>query len=133
MTLPSKNKIISYLKEEYDNRIAYFLKEIDVQDKKRDINVVKDAIGLKLYWDGFEYTLSGFTVNEEGIECAILRLPDEARSGLELSRGYQTLSEDDKNIELLKSTQGDSIDQDKKDAKYIYVPISTLETRFELK
>jgi hypothetical protein len=127
----NKHKIIAYLKEEYDNRISYFLKEVDIQDEKRDVDVIKDAIGLKLSWDGFEYTLARFEKNEFDVECAILRLPDEARVGIELNQSFQKLFKDNKDIELLSSQNRVSDELDSESPRYISVPIKILKQRFE--
>jgi len=83
------------LKEEYDSRINFFLNEKMTLTTKYGANVIKDALGLKVYDKaGFRYTFAGIVKKEEGEEFAKLVLPEEP-FGNEKGSGRSTLLEDD--------------------------------------
>jgi len=87
--------MLKLMKEEYDKRVKYFLGEIEVKDSKRDVNLIKDAIGLKVRnKQGLELTVEDFVVIDN-IEYIVLRPPELARAGVDNSE-----SEDLKRIEF---------------------------------
>ena len=91
----SKKLMLKLMKEEYDKRVKYFLGEIEVKDSKRDVNLIKDAIGLKVRnKQGLELTVEDFVVIDN-IEYIVLRPPELARAGVDNSE-----SEDLKRIEF---------------------------------
>jgi hypothetical protein len=75
----NKEKIIKVLKEEYESRINYFLKErLSIKDKRGE-NLIKDAIGLKVRDKaGFEYTVAGI-IKKGKEEYVKLYLPEFGR------------------------------------------------------
>lgn len=75
----TEKQMISVLREEYDARLNYFLKErISIKDK-RGVNVVADAVGLKVRDKaGFEYTVGGI-VKKGDEEFIKLFLPEFGR------------------------------------------------------
>ena len=79
MSSVEEKLMISTLREEYDSRLNYFLKErISIKDKS-GINVIKDAIGLKVRDKaGFEYTVAGVVKKREE-EFIKLYLPEIGR------------------------------------------------------
>jgi len=84
----------SILKEEYDNRLNYFLNEKITTKTKYGANVIVDALGLKVYDKaGFRYTFAGIVVKESE-EFAKLILPEEP-FGNEKGSGASPLFEED--------------------------------------
>lgn len=85
------------LKEEYEKRINYFLSEkITIKDKRGE-NIIKNALGLKVYDKaGFRYTFGGIVKKEDGSEYAKLFLPEEP-VGNEKGSGASPLFEEDFN------------------------------------
>jgi len=77
-------KIINVLREEYDNRLRYFLSEkISIKDKRGN-NLVKYAKGLKVRDKaGFEYTFIDI-VEKDGQEYIKLYLPEFGRDIAEI-------------------------------------------------
>lgn len=76
MSSNKEKDIMVVMREEYENRLKYFLSEkISIKDK-RDNNLVKYAKGLKVRDKaGFEYTFIGI-VNKDGQEYIKLYLPE---------------------------------------------------------
>lgn len=71
------------MKEEYDKRVKYYLGEIETRDKDRNINLIKDAKGLKVRnKQGLELTIEEFVVIDN-IEYVVLRPPEMERAGTE--------------------------------------------------
>jgi hypothetical protein len=157
-----EKKIISVLREEYNNRLDYFLKErLSIKDK-RGVNLIKNAIGLKVRDKaGFEYTVAGI-VKKDNEEFIKLYLPeigreiDDQKSTAPLyefdgdyfesdlpqngfisrnSAGMRDVSYD----ASLDSAENDYLDSsisndEKKDqvTRYILVPAGEFEERFEV-
>lgn len=92
-----ERKMISVLREEYDSRLSYFLKErISIKDKK-GINVIKDAIGLKVRDKaGFEYTVAGVVKKgeEEFIKLYLPEIGREIEDGKSSAPLYEFDEED---------------------------------------
>ena len=83
------------LKEEFDSRIEFFLNEKMTLSTKYGANIIKDAIGLKVFDKaGFRYTFAGIIKKEDGAEFAKLVLPEEPL-GTETGSGKSPLYEDD--------------------------------------
>ena len=99
------------LKEEYSNRINYFLNEkITIKDK-RGVNVLEYAKGLKvLDAAGNQYTFD--TIVKKGSEeFAKLYLPDEPREDAYGSESTQSLKEEDRG-EIGFYSRGSGLDRD---------------------
>mgnify|MGYP001336992501 CR=1 FL=1 len=78
-----KKLMLKLMKEEYDKRVKYYLGEIETRDKDRDVNLVKDAKGLKVRnKQGLELTIEDFVVIDN-IEYIVLRPPEMERAGVE--------------------------------------------------
>ena len=84
-----KKTMLKLMKEEYEKRLKYYLQEsylseIETKDEKRDdINLIKNAQGLKVKnQQGLEMTIDGFEIID-GHEYIVLRKPDDARHGLD--------------------------------------------------
>lgn len=78
-----KKLMLKLMKEEYDKRVEYFLREIEVKDKNREVNLIEDAVGLKVRnKQGLELTVEDFVVINN-IEYVVLRPPEMSRAGLE--------------------------------------------------
>ena len=91
----SENLVKKILKEEYDKRINFFLNEKMTLTTKYGANVIKDALGLKVFDKaGFRYTFAGIVKKEDGTEFAKLVLPEEPL-GNEKGSGASPLYEDD--------------------------------------
>ena len=92
-----ERKMISVLREEYDSRLNYFLKErISIKDKS-GINVIKDAIGLKVRDKaGFEYTVAGVVKKgeEEFIKLYLPEIGREIEDGKSTAPLYEFDGED---------------------------------------
>lgn len=92
-----ERKMISVLREEYDSRLNYFLKErISIKDKS-GINVIKDAIGLKVRDKaGFEYTVAGVVKKgeEEFIKLYLPEIGREIEDGKSTTPLYEFDGED---------------------------------------
>ena len=83
----NKKLMLKLMKEEYDKRVEYFLREIEVKDKNRDVNLIEDAVGLKVRnKQGLELTVEDFVVINN-IEYVVLRPPEMSRAGLEDNEG----------------------------------------------
>ena len=68
------------IKKVYEKRINYFLNEKIAIKDKRGVNVLEDAIGLKLVDKaGYQYTFGGIVKKDDGTEHAKLYLPEEPR------------------------------------------------------
>lgn len=147
----SEKQIIKILREEYNKRINHFLEEkITIKDK-RGMNLVQDAVGLKVRDKaGFEYTVGGI-VNKDGAEYMKLYLPEfgrdstetpatsglnefdggfidrpdrvKLRKGLDVSRGFA-------GKDYLDDSKEDK--RSKEDKKYILVPMGEFEAKFEI-
>jgi hypothetical protein len=93
----NKKNIIKILKEEYSMRINYFLKEsLSIKDK-RGINLIKDAIGLKVRDKaGFEYTVGGIVKQgkEEFIKLYLPEIGREIEDGKSTAPLYEFDGED---------------------------------------
>ena len=88
----SKKLMLKLMKEEYDKRVKYFLGEIEVKDSKRDVNLIKDAIGLKVRnKQGLELTVEDFVVIDN-IEYIVLRPPELPRAGVDNSENEELKS-----------------------------------------
>lgn len=158
----TEKQMISVLREEYDTRLNYFLKErISIKDK-RGVNVVSDAVGLKVRDKaGFEYTVGGIVKKGEeefiklflpefgrelnGQEATSPLNEDEAESGETFAqRGFisrRSAGMRDVDYDADSGFAGDdyvSDDSDeesysaKKERKYILVPLGEFEERFEV-
>lgn len=78
-----KKLMLKLMKEEYDKRVKYYLGEIETRDKDRNVNLVKDAKGLKVRnMQGLELTIEDFVVIDN-IEYVVLRPPEMERAGVE--------------------------------------------------
>lgn len=78
-----KKLMLKLMKEEYDKRVKYYLGEIETRDKDRNVNLVKDAQGLKVRnKQGLELTIEDFVVIDN-IEYVVLRPPEMERAGVE--------------------------------------------------
>ena len=78
-----KKLMLKLMKEEYDKRVKYYLGEIETRDKDRDVNLIKDAKGLKVRnKQGLELTIEDFVVIDN-IEYVVLRPPEMERAGVE--------------------------------------------------
>ena len=91
----NEKTIKSFLKKEYQNRIDFFLNEKMTFSTKYGANIIKDAVGLKVFDKaGFRYTFAGIVKKEDGSEFAKLVLPEEPL-GNETGSGKSPLYEDD--------------------------------------
>jgi hypothetical protein len=92
-----ERRMIKVLKEEYDSRLNYFLKErISIKDKRGE-NLIKDAIGLKVRDKaGFEYTVGGVVKKgeEEFIKLYLPEIGREIEDGKSTSPLYEFDGED---------------------------------------
>lgn len=88
----TEKQMVSVLKEEYDARLNYFLKErISIKDK-RGVNVIADAVGLKVRDKaGFEYTVGGI-VKKGKEEFIKLFLPEFGRE-IDIQAGSAPINE----------------------------------------
>lgn len=88
----TEKQMISVLREEYDTRLNYFLKErISIKDK-RGVNVIADAVGLKVRDKaGFEYTVGGIVKKGEE-EFIKLFLPEFGRE-IDIQAGSAPINE----------------------------------------
>lgn len=91
----TEKQMIRVLREEYDTRLNYFLKErISIKDKRGE-NLIKDAIGLKVRDKaGFEYTVGGIVKKGEE-EFVKLYLPEFGRD-IDSQESSSPLNEFDK-------------------------------------
>ena len=90
----NKSLMKKVLKEEYDKRLDFFLNEKITITTKYGANVIKDALGLKVYDKaGFRYTFAGIVIKAEE-EFAKLILPEEP-FGNEKGSGASPLFEKD--------------------------------------
>ncbi len=88
--------MLKILKEEYDNRISYYLSEIDLKDKN-DNDLVVNAMGLKVKDKaGFVYTI--YKVFKDKVGNVIIRLlaPDEPRIDISQQKSLRPIYEDEK-------------------------------------
>ena len=109
----NENLMKKILKEEYDKRINFFLNEKMTITTKYGANIIKDAIGLKVFDKaGFRYTFAGIIKKEDGTEFAKLVLPEEPL-GNEKGSGASPLFEDDD----LGGSSGFIVRRDKKSGK----------------
>ena len=78
-----KKTMLKLMKEEYDKRLKYYLGEIEIRDDKRDVNLIKDAQGLKVKnKQGLELTIDDVVVIDNQ-EYVVLRKPEDPRKGTE--------------------------------------------------
>ena len=156
----SEKQVIEILREEYNKRINHFLEEkITIKDK-RGMNLVQDAIGLKVRDKaGFEYTIGGIVKkgNEEYIK---LYLPEFGRdstetpatSGLNEFESSKSRNSDVKDelggfisrSQKLKSRNKTDINSgfagedylddnvNNEEKKFVYVPMGEFEAKFEI-
>ena len=95
----SEKQVIEILREEYNKRINHFLEEkITIKDK-RGMNLVQDAIGLKVRDKaGFEYTIRSSSYNSSNnffsVASAFVNNNNTWKSGL---NRYQEEDEDNVN------------------------------------
>ena len=149
----SEKHVIKALREEYSKRINYFLEEkITIKDK-RGMNLVQDAIGLKVRDKaGFEYTVGG-VVKKGSEEYMKLYLPEFGRDSTE-TKATSGLNEFDadggfinrgrrlsgrKKIDINRGFSGEDYlddsaeDENNKEVKkYILVPMGEFEAKFEI-
>tara|TARA_B000000557_G_scaffold264357_1_gene269469 strand:- start:761 stop:1279 length:519 start_codon:yes stop_codon:yes gene_type:complete len=84
------------LKEEYSNRVNYFLNEKIAITDKRGVNVLEYAKGLKVLDSvGNQYTFDTI-VKKQTQEFAKLYLPEEPREDAYGSQSTQSLKEEDR-------------------------------------
>ena len=75
----TEREVLSYLREEYDSRLRYFLREIEVRDSN-DNDLISSAEGLKVKDSaGYVYTVGGVMNDDEGRVVVRLIAPEEAR------------------------------------------------------
>jgi hypothetical protein len=78
-----KKTMLKLMKEEYDKRLKHYLGEIEIKDDKRDVNLIKDAQGLKVKNEqGLELTIDDLVVIDNQ-EYVVLRMPEEPRKGID--------------------------------------------------
>lgn len=76
-----KKTMLKLMKEEYDKRLKHYLVEIETKDSKRDIDLIKDAQGLKVKNEqGLELTVEDVVVIDNK-EYVVLRMPEDPRFG----------------------------------------------------
>jgi hypothetical protein len=76
-----KKTMLKLMKEEYDKRLKHYLGEIEIKDDKRDVNLIKDAQGLKVKNEqGLELTIDDLVVIDNQ-EYVVLRMPEDPRKG----------------------------------------------------
>lgn len=149
-----KDLMLKLMKEEYDKRVAYYLGEIETKDKKRNVNLIEDAKGLKVRnQQGLELTIEDFVVIDN-IEYVVLRPPEIARAGAEgdEQHNFETIkeAEDDNSPAAYRDLRNKSSKMDYKrtfkdfDASYdslknsdvrdgmVYVKISEFEKEYSL-
>ena len=99
-----KDLMLKLMKEEYDKRVAYYLGEIETKDKKRNVNLIEDAKGLKVRnQQGLELTIEDFVVIDN-VEYVVLRPPEIARAGTE----GDEVSDQQYNFETIKEAEDDN-------------------------
>jgi hypothetical protein len=107
------NKLmLKLMKEEYDKRVKYFLSEIEVKDKNRDVNLIEDATGLKVKnKQGLELTIEDFVVIDN-IEYVVLRPPEVARSGIEVESNSEIDYLSDKEVNKVEKSLSESEEEE---------------------
>jgi len=106
----SSKLMLKLMKEEYDKRVEYHLKEIETKDKKRNINLVQDAKGLKVRnKQGLELTIEDFQVIDN-VEYIVLRPPEMARSGVEEEMDIQEPQSSADSLSSLIDSEGESME-----------------------
>jgi hypothetical protein len=155
----TKSMMKQILKEEYEKRIKYFLKEEMPIKDSRGVNVLKDAEDLKVREkkSGGEYTFDSI-VNVEGEEFAKCWLPEEPRTAtlggsaetslnendydeygfISSVREIEPVNDDFDQMKLLgyeEEEEDDSGEEEQKiklpSRKYILVPMGEFQERFE--
>ena len=86
-------EMVKILSEAYNERLKYFLEEVDAYDKKGN-PILSMGLKLRHKTSGYEYTVLGYE-NVDGKEYLMLRNPDEPRGGLEKSQGSTSLVKED--------------------------------------
>ena len=112
-----KKTMLKLMKEEYNKRLEHYLGEIEIKDSKRDVNLIKNAQGLKVKNEqGLELTIDDLVVINNQ-EYVVLRMPDDARKGTEpddFSRidGKSKLSDDDYTSSIVRETDEETEEED---------------------
>ena len=76
-----KKTMLKLMKEEYDKRLEHYLSEIETKDGKRDVDLIKNAQGLKVKNEqGLELTIDDVVVIDNQ-EYVVLRMPEDPRKG----------------------------------------------------
>ena len=76
-----KKTMLKLMKEEFDKRLKHYLGEIETKDSKRDVDIVKNAQGLKVKNEqGLELSIDDVVVVDNQ-EYVVLRKPEDARKG----------------------------------------------------
>jgi len=76
-----KKTMLKLMKEEYDKRLNHYLSEIETKDEKRDVNLIKNAQGLKVKnTQGLELTIDDIAIIDSK-EYVVLRMPEDPRKG----------------------------------------------------
>ena len=76
-----KKTMLKLMKEEFDKRLKHYLGEIETKDSKRDVDIVKNAQGLKVKNEqGLELSIDNVVVIDNQ-EYVVLRKPEDARKG----------------------------------------------------
>jgi len=100
-----KDLMLKLMKEEYDKRVSYYLGEIEIKDKKRNVNLIEDAKGLKVRnQQGLELTIEDFVIIDN-IEYVVLRPPEIGRAGVE----DVEISNEQYKFETIKEAEDDNL------------------------
>ena len=105
-----KKTMLKLMKEEYDKRLNHYLSEIETKDEKRDVNLIKNAQGLKVKNEqGLELTIDDVAIID-GQEYVVLRMPDEPRKGTDsqdvdnIKRGSNLTSKEELESPMVRET-----------------------------
>lgn len=124
----SNKLMLKLMKEEYDKRVKHFLGEIEVKDKNRDVNLIEDAVGLKVRnKQGLELTIEDFVIMDN-VEYVVLRPPELGRAGIEVHE-KQIDSYENKSV----GTEENSIDESEDDENNMYRDLRSKSKKMDYK
>lgn len=127
-------KMIKLLSETYNERLKYFLEEVDAYDKKGN-PILGSASKLTHEESGFVYTVLGYKkINDK--DYIALRLPDEPRIGLDKPQKSNSLVIEDDVVDSIKdeeiSGNNEVYTSADGDYKYILVSIDKIKSDYKI-
>lgn len=103
-----KKTMLKLMKEEYNKRLEHYLSEIETKDDKRDVDLIKNAQGLKVKNEqGLELTIDDVVVIDNQ-EYVVLRMPEDPRKGTDddsmMSKGSNLSNMEDLEPKVVRET-----------------------------